>query len=349
MKSEKTKFRALSFFIFSFSLFTCSEAQTWSTVGSGVKGSFTPLYVFNGKLYAADMDSVGKKATRIACWDGKKWGAPDSGLQGNITTMAELNGKLYAGTEIGTGNNKLYNLLCWNDTVWKYIGSANGRINALYVMKGELYIGGSFSKIDTVNAKHIAKYSETEGWHKVGRGLPNNVWALIVFREMLYAGGQFDAVERLNGKNWEEVFNQGQEVKTGWVKGFASYFDELYACGEFNYLLKWNTQTWAPIGPFNDATSALIMYENGLFAGGNFTSVPGIDNAFHIANYQSSTRAWNCMGGVIYWAGDCKAYTGTVNSLAVYKNELYIGGQFMIAGGKIASNIAKWSVPVENK
>jgi hypothetical protein len=336
---------SLLFFIFSFSFFTSLSAQTWSNVGSGAKGSFTPLCVFNGKLYAGAMDSVGKKATHIACWDGKKWTAPDSNLQGNITAMAELNGKLYAGTEIGVGENKLYNLLRWNDTCWKYIGSANGRINTLYVMKGELYIGGSFNKADTVMAKHIVKYSDSAGWKKVGHGLPNNVWALIVFREMLYAGGQFQAVERWTGKSWEEVLNEGQQVKTGWVKGFANFFDELYACGEFNYLLKWDTKTWAPVGPFNGSSFAMAMYNNGLFVGGDFTSVPGVDNAFHITEYQSSTRTWSCMGGVIYWAGDCKANTGTISSLAVYKNELYMGGQFMIAGGKIASNIAKWATP----
>ncbi|HTB33037.1 MAG TPA: hypothetical protein VK808_13490 [Bacteroidia bacterium] len=341
--------RFFLFLIFSFSFLISAGAQTWSGVGSGAKGSFTPMCVHNGKLYVGGMDSVGKKATHLASWDGKMWASPDSDFQGSITAMVEYNGKLYAGTEIGTGNSASYNLLRWNDTLWKYVGSANGRINALYVMKGELYIGGSFTKADTVAAKHIVKYSDSAGWHKVGHGLPNNVWALIVFREMLYAGGQFESVERLNGKSWEDVMSSGQQYKTGWVKGFTNYFDELYACGEFNYLLKWNSQAWSPVGPFNDGASAMAFYDNGLFVGGGFTSVPGVDNVFHITNYQNSTRAWSCMGGVIYWAGDCKTYTGTVSSLAVYKNELYVGGQFMIAGGKFASNIAKWTVPMENK
>jgi len=324
-------------------------AQTWANVASGAKGSFTPMYVFNDKLYAGSMDSVGKKATHIACWDGETWTSPDSNLQGNISTMTEYKGKLYAGTEIGTGNVKTYNLLCWNDTLWKYLGSANGRINALYVMKGELYIGGSFTRMDTVYAKHIVKYNDTAGWVRVGHGLPNNVWALIVFREMLYAGGQFAAVERWTGKNWEEVLNPGEQVKSGWVKEFVNYFDELYAGGEFNYLIKWDTKMWSPVGPFNGGSSAMAMYDNGLFIGGDFTSVPGIDNVFHITNYQGSSHVWSCMGGVIYWSGDCKVYTGTVSSLAVYKKELYVGGKFMIAGDKIASNIAKYILPVMHK
>ncbi len=347
---QKTTYYTFSFVILYFSFFIPLRAQTWSTVGSAPKGSFTPMYVFNNKLYAGGIDSIGKKATHIACWDGKTWGSPDSDLQGTVTVMGEFNGKLYAGTEIGAGMTKVYNLVCWNDTLWKYVGSTNGRINALYVMKGELYIGGSFTKADTVSAKHIVKYTDTGGWSKVGRGLPGNVWALIVYREKLYAGGQFQSVERWTGKTWEDVQSStGQQVKSGWVKAFVNYFDELYACGEFTYLVKWDTHIWQPIGPFNDACAAMTVMENGLFVGGDFTTVPGVDNVFHIANYQTSSRTWNCMGGVIYWPGDCKNYTGTVSSLAVYKNELYVGGQFMIAGGKIATNIAKWLPAAETK
>jgi hypothetical protein len=326
-----------------------SQAQTWSSVGTGVKGSFTPMCVFNGKLYAGGIDSVGKKATPIACWDGKKWIAPDSSLFGNITAMTEYNGKLYAGTEIGKGESKSYNLVRWNDTLWKYVGSANGRINALCVMKGELYIGGSFTRADTVNAKHIAKYCDSLGWTKVGRGLPNNVWALTVFREMLYAGGQFGTVERLTGRTWEDMMITSPQVKIGWVKGFVNYFDELYACGEFDYLVKWDTKTWTAVGPFNGDAFAMTMYDKGLYVGGDFTSIPGNDYVYHITNYQSGNRIWSCMGGVINWDGDCKPNTGNVTSLIVYKKELYLGGKFMIAGGKIANNIAKFSLPLEDK
>jgi hypothetical protein len=349
-KKRKMEFRFIPLFIFCFSFLTPLTAQTWSTVGSGIKGSFSPLFVFHDKLYAGSIDSVGKKATHIACWDGKKWTVPDSNFQGNITAMAEYNGKLYAGTEIGSATNKTYNLLRWNDTVWKYLSSTNGRINALCVMKGTLYIGGSFTKADTVAAKHIAKYCDTIGWNKVGRGLPDNVWALIVYREQLYAGGQFASVVKWDGKHWEDVMNTAPpQVTTGWVKGFVNYFDELYACGEFDYLIKWDTRSWTAIGPFNGGSSAMVTYNTGLFVGGDFTSVPKNDNVFHIADYESSTHTWNCMGGTLFWAGDCKTNTGTVNSVALYKNELYVGGQFMIAGGIIASNIAKWTLPPENK
>ena len=52
---------------------------------------------------------------------------------------------------------------------------------------------------------------------------------------------------------------------------------------------------------------------------------------------------WCCLGGVLYSGGDCKPYSGTVWALAEYKGDVYVGGQFMIAGGKIISNIARLS------
>jgi len=340
-----------NFLLFTFLFFTSAQAQTWSNVGSGVKGSYTPLYVFNGKLYAGSMDSVGNKATHIACWDGKTWNVPDSNFQGNITVMCTYNGKLYAGTQIGPDDGKYtsYNLLCWNDTLWKYLGSANGRINALCVVRGTLYIGGSFTKADTIIARHIVKYNDTTGWAKAG-SLPDNVWALMVYREKLYAGGQFQSVERLNGKHWEDVINPGgHQLPSGWVKCFVNYFDQLYACGEYDYLLKWDNEQWTTVGPFNAISSVMMVYNSGLFVGGDFTAAPGNENVFHIVDYENSSSSWNCMGGVIYWAGDCKTYSGTVISLALYNHELYVAGKFMLAGGIVATNIAKWTLPPENK
>jgi hypothetical protein len=287
---------------------------------------------------------VGKKATHIACWDSIKWTAPDSDFQGNITAMAEYNGKLYAGTELGTDNYKSYNLLCWNDTLWKYVGSTNGRINALCVMKGNLFIGGAFTKADTVTARHIVKYSDTTGWHKTG-SLPDVVLALYVFREMIYAGGKFPSVQRLIGKHWEDVTDASQKMPTGWVKCFVNYFDELYACGDFDYLMKWDTHQWSAVGPFNETTSIMCVNNSGLYVGGNFTAAPGNNNVFHVVDYENSTRTWNCMGGLLYWGGDCQSYSGTVTSMALYKHQLYVGGQFMLAGGIIATNIARWTLP----
>jgi hypothetical protein len=98
------------------------------------------------------------------------------------------------------------------------------------------------------------------------------------------------------------------------------------------------------MGPFNDGVNTLALYHSELYAGGDYTAVPLYDHAYHISKYNGIS--WDCVGGVIHWSGECKAYTGTVWALCVYKDDLYIGGQFMIAGGKIIPNIAKWNKPI---
>ena len=60
----------------------------------------------------------------------------------------------------------------------------------------------------------------------------------------------------------------------------------------------------------------------------------------HIAKYNFSTGVWSALGPGIS--------TGTydaVTSLAVWNNELYVGGIFSTAGGVSANNIAKYKAP----
>jgi hypothetical protein len=168
--------------------------------------------------------------------------------------------------------------------------------------------------------------------------------SMMPYHKRLFVGGQFDYVNCWDGKQWQDVRGTGGNIVNGWVQTFAVWNEELYAAGQFDFVAKWNNSNWVSMGPFNDGVSALALYNNELYAGGDFTAIPQFDHAYHIGKY--SGMSWDCVGGVIYWSGECKPYTGTVWSMCVYKDDLYIGGQFMIAGGKIIPNIAKWSKPL---
>jgi len=325
------------FLIFSFSF---SIAQTWSSVGIGIKGSFTQLITCNDKLYANGIDSLNGKAVHFVCWDGKTWHAADSNLPGQVTALAIFKNKLYAGVAEKTGANAIYRLMYWNDTTWNKVNTLNGPINSLAVYKGTLVAGGKFTMADTTRARYVAVWNDTT-WNALGRGVSNNVRALAVYKNRIYAGGQFSEVLRWNGKSWETVQGNKSIRISGWVKAFCFYNDELYTCGEFNYIAKWNDVDWSPVGSLNDGANALTDCNGTLYVGGDFTSAPSGEYVNHIASYYAPTMAWSCLGGVLYSAGDCKPYSGTVWSLAEYKGDLYMGGQFMIVGGKIISNIAR--------
>jgi hypothetical protein len=336
----------LFFSLLTFSI-TISFSQTWGTAGTGIKGSFTSLITYKGNLYAGGIDSLNGKAIHVAKWNGTIWSEADTGLAGNITAVGIYSDKLYAGTEFKEGKQSFYYLLCWNDTAWKPVQTFNGPVNALCAFNGALYVGGKFTKAgDTINARFMAKWNDTI-WQPV-RGIPNNVRALAVYHQKIYAGGQFKGVYRWMGHSWEDVYNgKGIHINDGFIKAFTVYDDELYACGEFNYLAKWNNENWEIAGTFNDGGNTMAAYNGAIYTGGDFTAVPNFDHAYHIAKL--SALGWECLGGVIYWPGDCKPYTGTVWSLAEYKGDLYIGGQFMIAGGKVINNIAKWNCPQQTK
>ena len=57
------------------------QAQTWSAVGTGIKGSFTQFITYNNRLFANGVDSLNHKVVHFAAWDGKNWSAADSGLK----------------------------------------------------------------------------------------------------------------------------------------------------------------------------------------------------------------------------------------------------------------------------
>jgi hypothetical protein len=329
---------AFSLLVFHFSLIS---AQTWSSVGNNIKGNFTQFITCNNRLYANGIDSLNGKAVSFAYWDGNLWHKADSALPGQITALGVYKGKLYAGATEKSGANAVYRLMVWNDTLWNNVSTLNGPINSLMAFNGCLYAGGKFTMADTTRAKYIAKWNDTT-WYPVGRGLSNNVRALAVYHSKIYAGGQFGEVVRFDGKSWETVLGSKNSVRMdGWVKAFCVYNEELYACGEFNYLAKWNDIDWTPVGSLNDGASAIAACNGYVYAGGDFTSSPAGNYVNHISGYNAATMLWNCLGGVVYSGGDCKPYNGTVWALAEYKGDLYIGGQFMIAGGLIINNIAR--------
>ncbi len=88
--------------------------------------------------------------------------------------------------------------------------------------------------------------------------------------------------------------------------------------------------------PNFDAVLAMSTYNDNLIVAG----------VFDIANGQTASdiAMWNGNSWAPLGAGIKGAYPpNSVNSLAVYHNELYIGGVFDTVGGIAAKNIAKWN------
>ena len=80
----------------------------------------------------------------------------------------------------------------------------------------------------------------------------------------------------------------------------------------------------------NNFISAITVYNNQLYVGGNFSTTSG-SSLNYIAKWNGTS--WDSVGaGTNYF----------INTLTVYNGSLYAGGGFDSAGGNLVNHIAKW-------
>lgn len=137
---------------------------------------------------------------------------------------------------------------------------------------------------------------------------------LIVAGDFSSAGGNFaNNIAAWDGTSW---FTLG----TGVVGATASI---MMLCAE---------------GSNSGLVTSMVVFNNELYVGGIFNNAGGIP-VKNIAKWNGT--AWSDVGGGVR-PPQYSPY-GVVNSLVVYNNELYVGGNFDTAGVIRASNIAKWN------
>ena len=187
---------------------------------------------------------------------------------------------------------------------------------------GLVYVGGSFSSVDGVEAHNIAVFdSTTRTWVSLaGDGLrapdaeSTPINALAISGKYLYVGGSFDATY--------------DGVTTG-LNSIARYDMDL--------------QVWAPLAGngLNAPVHAIAIDGSTAYVGGEFiqTADTLTSNLGHIAKYDTNTATWSPLAhnGLDY----------TVRAIAVDYPEIYVGGAFSgTMDGSVGnlSAIAKYSV-----
>ena len=174
----------------------------------------------------------------------------------------------------------------------------NGNIRAMVTLGDYLYVGGDFTATadgSVTNLNHIARYNlKTKIWSAMDEnGLNGPVHALAVLGTDLYAGGDFTA-------------SMGGAV--------------------LNNIAKYDTVNNL-VGPLsedglNSTVRAFTVNGNTLIVGGDFSQTGNGTNAnlHRIAKYRTDTNTW-------YSLPD-KGLNGSVFSLLVKGNYLYVGGAF---------------------
>jgi hypothetical protein len=255
----------------------------------------------------------GIAATNIARWDGSKWSALRNGLDGSVSALAFYGGTLFVGgTFTHAGVVPVNHVAEWDGLLWFSMGSGmNGNVQAISATASGIFAGGSFTTAGGVPANHIAAWSSNT-WSAVGAGTGNGVGGTVLTLlqmapNALYVGGIFTTAGGLPASN----------------------------------IAQWDGANWTQLGPGiggggTPSVNSLIAQGTDLYVGGNFTNAGG-GAAARIAKWDGTN--WMTLGSGVSRASGNSA----VVALGVTGNDLYLGGSFILAGGKASYNFGHWN------
>ncbi|GEM_PF-743030 len=332
-----------------FLLFSTAKAEDYFALSTGVSGAVNAIVFDNsGNLYAGGdfTQAGGVTVNRVAKWNGSNWSSLGTGINSSVTSLAvDKNSNLYAGgwftqaggiatnyvakwngttwSALGTGMPAYVNALVvdsagnlyagggnsttgfvakWNGSTWTTIGNTNVRVYSLaFDNSGNLYAGGSFLQMGGNTVSYIAKWNGST-WSAVGNGINNQVMTLKTDKNgTLYAGGAFTQ-----------------------ASGTAA-----------SYVAKWDGSAWRALdtGMNNRVTSLTVSSGNVLYAGGQFTQASG-QTVNYLTKWDGS--AWKAISSGTNIGASASVYALAFNG----QDHLYLGGNFVQAGGQTVSKIA---------
>ncbi len=226
---------------------------------------------------------------------------------------------------------------------WTGLGSGvNFQSRVLYVdsVFGKLFVGGNFWTAGGYNTGGIASWDGND-WDSLAGGMHsgiNPVLAITRFQNQLLVGGFFrrsgnyvtNGFTSWNGISWDSINSAFHP--SGGPANFYEHNNVLYCVGSFDsvgtyyspQVVGWDGVNWIPVlipgltvGGYTIADC--IAFNGELYFGGHFT-----DSTFMLYDFVK----WD--GSNWYKAGN--NFSGYIYTMAVYNNELYIGGN-LLAGG----------------
>jgi hypothetical protein len=300
---------------------------SWGEVGTTAPDTFSEagtLAAHDGKLifggYFRRIGTGGAlgqpDSNGIASYNGTSWSPLGTGLspsRGTVSGLVSLpEGLLASGLFDMAGTTRgVANLLRWDGTTWLpvFTDGTNGRVLAMLRHNDQLYIAGSFSRIEGVQANGIARWNGTS-WEAFGQPLAD-----------------------------------ASSLRT--VKTLASYNGELIAGGQFSIptvagtsnIARWDGSSWAPLGSgCSSIVEAFEIFNGELIVGGSFTSAGGVAGTSKLARWNGSS--WSA-----FVPGVASETVGGVLALKVHGNDLMVAGgsRFRISGIAGTTGIAAWN------
>lgn len=332
------------------------SAGRWASLNGGADVEAFCMAMRDGELLVGGQVMHGgvSASPAISGWDGQKW-TPFATLPGNAGTITDMEaggGFIYIGGNID-GNAHTFSR--WNGSGWTAMGQdlLTYDVQAIGLSGNQVWVGGRFSEKRNPIAQYLAIW-DGQTWSS---GLPmesakpaGRCHKLAAKDGKAFAMGtfatadkdSFSVLSQWTGSGWRNVgpkqaWSQVQDDFQAMAlevdaQGVIVYGQYRGAAGDLNGMHRWQGDGWSPLGKrgVNGPVHAIKSTPAGIFVGGNFTSIDGVE--------ASNIALWNGFE----WSALGKGTDKRVLALEWDGKILYVGGQFDYAGDRPRARVAQW-------
>jgi trimeric autotransporter adhesin len=323
----------------------------WSALGSGADHSVRAVAASGADVYVggifATVSGVNARAIARCEWDGYggfSWfslGGSGLGVNDEVHAIAG-GGEFVGGGFTAAGTAAAQCIARFSGDHWWALGrpTVSNTVTAVAGDLSHLYLGGLCR-----DHSYVAEWTG-DGWWPIGGGVNDAVHAIAGQYPAVYVGGDFTGgapfnyIRKWDGGSWSALGSGVDDL----VYAIAVGGSDVYAGGWFwkaggivvSHIAKWDGSSWSALGSgVNGVVHAIAVSGSNVFVGGEFTQAGSV-SATNIARWDGSN--WHPLG-----SGVSGGVQRRVNSIAVnYYGQVYVGGDFTMAGGVSATNIAKW-------
>lgn len=358
------------------------DGVSWSALGTGMNGIVNTLAIDgSGNLYAGGnfTKAGGVTVGHVAKWDGTTWSAlgAGAGIDNPVSELAvDENDDLYAAGYFTHADGVTVNHIAkWDGASWSALGTGlnNFATSILFDTNGNLIAGGYFTKAGGVSIQSVAKW-DGANWSEVGAGLQEVGSLAIDQNDQLYAvGTAAHSVFRLadvplavlDSKPTDgDHPNVGPKTLSVTFNGDVLHDGSAHAANNpLSYRLvgakKDGFQTTSCASGVNardasykvNSVSYFPMSFKASLSINNGTALPAGRYRLYVCKSIRDQSGTSMVADHIItflvggeWSPLGTGTNGTITTIVVdQKNNVYIGGQFTMAGGKTANAIAKWN------
>ncbi len=309
------------------------SSYSWKAFGKGFNNAVFALAVYNNELYAGGDFSIANDSDfvyGIAKWDttAARWRPVETNTGSDARTIQAFcvyNGALWAGGSFAKIDGIVCNGIGYYDgTAWHPIGTGNntglggqtyysgtGEITDMLADSSNLYICGSFTKVNGLICNKIAKF-DGSSWCALGYGVDLRPEGLSMFNRKLVITGDLYSADGMNMNNialydFENATNGHIYLGTGNNSTIAAN----YSLSQ-NYPNPFNPSTTIKYSLLHDSKVSLKVYD---LLG---REVATIVNDFRQAGeYQAEFNASNFASGVYFYRLETDKFTSVKKMVLV--------------------------------